>query len=203
MDFEFLSILAHSKNLTKEELIKATRIRDAIKGGNLHVIDALCTFIKDNSLLPYFENSCLIPAPKSSKDITGGLKPSKEICNIFVNNGIGTSTFDIISRHTAIRKASYCSNADERPSVDEHIETMSVKSILIEEPTLILIDDVLSLGRMSYACCKLLSDAYPDKNIKIFCPVKTSNYDIVTSMATINKGYIHFNKSSRKTSFKK
>ncbi|MBB6370073.1 hypothetical protein HNP36_001126 [Chryseobacterium shigense] len=56
------------------------------------------------------------------------------------------------------------------------------------ESNLILIDDVLTLGRTAMASAIKLHKAFPEKNIKIFCPFRTRSFEDLNMLVKIEHG---------------
>ena len=52
-----------------------------------------------------------------------------------------------------------------------------MNNIIIPETTIIIVDDILTLGRTSMACALKLSEIYSEKEIKIFCPFRTRSFE--------------------------
>lgn len=94
-------------------------------------------------------------------------------------------------RKYAIPKSSGQFYADTRNTVQKHQESLHVTPILIAEPTIIVIDDILTLGRTSMASALELRKVYPDKEIKIFCAIRTRSWKGVDNIIDINQGIMH------------
>lgn len=101
---------------------------------------------------------------------------------------------DCLVRKFAIPKSSSAPAASTRTKLSEIIDSLGVKSHAFEEENLVIIDDVLTLGRNSMAAALKLSDAYPDKNIKIFAAFRTRGVDQST-LVEIKKGEMRLNRS--------
>src|SRR6266487_4662084 len=71
-------------------------------------------------------------------------------------------------RVAAVPKAAYAAGSD-RPTPQQHLETMGVQGVLGLNPTEILVvDDVVTKGAMLLACVSLLQDAFPNATVRGF-----------------------------------
>jgi len=59
---------------------------------------------------------------------------------------------------------------------------------LITEPTIIVFDDILTLGRTSIACSLELQKVHPNKEIKIFCAIRTRGWKDLKNIIDISGG---------------
>lgn len=70
-------------------------------------------------------------------------------------------------------------------------DSLVVTPVLIIEPTIIIVDDILTLGRTSMASALELQKVYPDKEIKIFCAIRTRSWKEVATIIDISRGSVH------------
>ncbi|CEN39018.1 hypothetical protein [Capnocytophaga cynodegmi] len=77
---------------------------------------------------------------------------NKVLAECLVSNGLGNVVYECIQRIVPIPKSSSQYTAETRNSVQTHLQSLKVESMMIAEPTLIIIDDVLTLGRTTMAC---------------------------------------------------
>lgn len=63
-----------------------------------------------------------------------------------------------------------------------------MEPLLITEPNIVLIDDILTLGRTAMASAMKLQDLYPDKEIKIFCPFRTRGWEDKNILVSLETG---------------
>ena len=54
-----------------------------------------------------------------------------------------------------------------------------------------MVDDILTLGRTSMASALELQKVYPDKEIKIFCAIRTRGWKEVDKIIDISRGTMH------------
>ncbi|MCP4407316.1 MAG: hypothetical protein GY807_06050 [Gammaproteobacteria bacterium] len=117
----------------------------------------------------------LVPAPRSAPLAQGALWPAKVIADILAGGGYGSSVLPAIDRVTAVKKSSSSSKAAGRPLIHEHVASMRVNpgGGLFPPEQITIVDDVLTMGRMSAACAELLRCAYPEAEIRMFAMIRT------------------------------
>lgn len=191
MSFEFLTFLAYSPRGKSEIEISSRTVAGSCKNGDVSFSTRLSQRIKEADLSEYFANSALVPVPRSTPLIEGAVFPAKIICETFVSNGLGESVADCLKRKYAIPKSSGQFHADTRNTVQAHQDSLQVTPILITEPTIIVVDDILTLGRTSMASALELQKVYPDKEIKIFCAIRTRGWKEVDKIIDISRGTMH------------
>ncbi|MEY8758953.1 hypothetical protein [Chryseobacterium tongliaoense] len=191
MSFEFLTFLAYSPRGKSEIEIASRTVAGACKNGEVSFSTRLSQRIKENDLSDYFTNAVLVPIPRSTPLVEGAVFPAKIICETLVYNGLGENVADCLSRAYAIPKSSGEFHADTRNTVQTHQDSLLVTPVLITEPTIIVVDDILTLGRTSMASVLKLQKVYPDKEIKIFCAVRTRGWKILENIIDISKGRMY------------
>lgn len=84
--------------------------------------------------------------------------PSRQIAEALKSAGILTGpVYPAFRRVTTLKSASK-SSSDERPSIDEHVQSMSLKLALPTDTPITLIDDSLTRGSQLAACASMLWD---------------------------------------------
>ncbi|SFT37212.1 hypothetical protein SAMN05421857_0479 [Chryseobacterium formosense] len=191
MSFEYLTFLAYSPRGKSEIEISSRTVAGSCKNGDVSFSTRLSQRIREANLSEYFSNSALVPVPRSTPLVEGAVFPARIICETFVSNGLGESVANCLQRKYAIPKSSGQFHADTRNTVQQHQESLEVTPILITEPTIIVIDDILTLGRTSMASALELQKVYPDKEIKIFCAFRTRSWKDLETIIDISKGIMH------------
>ena len=177
MRFKYFTLLRYCARGQSENAKKSKRLIGKCKNGDVMFSENIVKGILENGKEAFFENATLIPVPRSTPIIENATFPAKTIVETLINHGIGNEYRECIKRTTAIKKSSNNYTAQTRNTVPDHLNSLSVTPLLIDTPTLIIVDDVLTLGNTSMACALLLKNAYPDKEIKIFCPFRTRKFD--------------------------
>ena len=188
MRFRYLTFLRYSPRGTSKNAHRSRVIMGKYKNADEEHITHLAKRIKEEGKVVFFNGATLVPVPRSSLQKNDSVYPSKTIAEIFVKNGIGKNISVLLERFKAIGKSSSQYTAAERNKVPDHLNSIKVTYALIDTPTIILVDDVLTLGRTSMACALLLKEAYPDKEIKIFCPFRTRSFEDKDILLEIKEG---------------
>lgn len=190
MPFEFLTFLAYSPRGKSEIEIASRTVAGSCKNGDVSFSMRLSQRIKEADLSEYFANSALVPVPRSTPLVDGAVFPSQIICETLVRNGLGESVAICVDRAYAIPKSSGQFHADTRNTIQTHQDSLIIQPKLITEPTIIVVDDILTLGRTSMATALELQKVYPDKEIKIFCAVRTRSWKNLENIIDISKGHM-------------
>jgi Predicted amidophosphoribosyltransferases len=114
----------------------------------------------------------LVPVPRSAPLVEGALWPSLVIAQVLQEAGYGQSVQPLLERVTAVPKSS-SSPAAERPLIDAHRASLRVRKDLLSPAQITLVDDVLTMGRTTFACAALLQEAFPEATIRIFAMLRT------------------------------
>lgn len=191
MSFEFLSFLAYFPRGKSEIEISSRTVAGSCKNGDVSFSTRLSQRIKEADLSEYFSNSALVPVPRSTPLVDGAVFPAKIICETLASNGLGDSVADCLKRKYAIPRSSGQFHADTRNTVQQHQKSLELIPILITEPTIIVVDDILTLGRTSMASALELQNVYPEKDIKIFCAIRTRGWRELDKIIDISRGTMH------------
>ncbi len=191
MSFEFLTFLAYSPRGKSEIEITSRTVAGSCKNGDVSFSTRLSQRINESNLSDYFSNSVLVPVPRSTPLVEGAVFPAQIICETFVKNGLGESVASCVNRAYAIPKSSSQFHAETRNTVQIHQESLIIKPVLISEPTIIVVDDILTLGRTSFATALELQKNYPDKEIKIFCAIRTRGWKNLENIIDVSRGKMH------------
>lgn len=152
----------------------------AIKAGRVDIIASAVPHLRDakaDNLKPFLgPDVTLVPAPRSAPLPDGALWPSKVICDVLHEHGFGQDVQTYLTRTKAVPKSSSLQRADERPLVPVHMESIAVERPFFVPDKITLVDDVLTLGRTTYACAELLRQVCPDAEIRIFAMIRTQGF---------------------------
>ncbi len=86
--------------------------------------------------------------------------------------GIGKQVASCLIRAKAVPKAAL-SSPSERPTAEQHYESISVQGILSEPDEILLVDDVVTRGATLMGCANRLADAFPKSHIHAFVAMRT------------------------------
>jgi hypothetical protein len=207
MSLQVFSLFQSGKNGVKEEVELARRIVLNVKACRIGFLNRFYNEImtnEDKELLREFisPKSVLIPLPKSAPLVDGAQWPPREICRFFMSKGYGDSVFPLLHRVKKVPKAAFQVNAEERPTVQQHFESIKIVAgqffpAGISE--IILVDDVVTQGRTGYACFQRISNEFPDLPIKLFSLVRTTTFHEITKCVLPRLTEIRYNAGSGKT----
>ena len=158
------------------------RSRDScykLKNGNAETLKNFANYFKGqfggtDIFNDFFgDNVVLVPVPRSSLLVAGGLWPSKLIADELVNIGLAQIAIPYLQRVYAIQKSSI-SSPGNRPTLEEQYNSLAVNKLEMFSPERItIIDDVLTKGRTAFASALRLSEAFPNAVIRVFAPIRT------------------------------
>jgi hypothetical protein len=176
MSFEFMTLLVYSPRGHSVNAQKSRRLAGACKNGEMPFALKIADKIKELDTEDYFKDSVLIPIPRSTPLVVGAVFPAKTLAEGLLRYGFGNNVYTSLKRTLPINKSSNNFSAETRNTVQTHLDSLTVEPLLITEPIIILVDDILTLGRTAMASAMKLQDIYPDKEIKIFCPFRTRGW---------------------------
>jgi len=169
----------------------------AIKAGRIDIIASAVPHLKDTKadvLRPFLgPDVTLVPAPRSAPLADGALWPAKVICDVLHEHGFGLDVQTCLRRNKAIPRSSNSPAAD-RPLVPVHMDSIEAQRPFFMPDKITIVDDVLTMGRTSFACAELMRSVCPDAEIRIFAMIRTQGLQddikkIVDPSAGLITGY--------------
>lgn len=130
-------------------------------------------------------DAVLIPVPRSSTSTNPW--PQRAIAQQLVALGLGSRVETVLSRSTALPKASHAKREDRaRSTILEHVNSLtSTQGTLQPGEHVVLIDDLMTQGTQLMGCCKKLLDGGHTGSIWGFTPMYTC-YTCITDLKTDN-----------------
>lgn len=183
---------------------KSKIICGRIKNGDEGVIKNALKYLRDSmppQLHPFLNSDVtLVPIPRSAPTADGSLWPSKVIADLLLREGgFAKELIPCITRIKAVPKSS-TSPPNQRPSVVTHYESLEVADQLIKPDQITLVDDVLTQGRVAFACAWRLHEVFPDAQIRVFAMIRTQGLiSDIDKIMDPDAGTITFNQHSGKT----
>ena len=181
---EFGALLSYSPHGTTPNAIHSKGVMQALKRdqyiGNPPTIlmsEWIAKTVKQKIAELPFEcffqpSTILVPAPKSSLMQPNTLWVPERIATALVSVGIGKQVASCLIRSKAVRKAALGSPS-ERPTAEQHYESITVQEILCKPDEIVLIDDVVTRGATLLGCANRLADAFPQCCIRAFAAMRT------------------------------
>jgi len=96
----------------------------------------------------------------------------ERIATALVSVGIGKQVASCLIRSKAVPKAAL-SSPSERPTAEQHYESITVQGILSKPDEIVLIDDVVTRGAALIGCANRLADAFPQCHMRAFAAMRT------------------------------
>lgn len=117
----------------------------------------------------------LVPVPRSSRPVDGGIWPAYNIASALVASGIGAAVLPCLQRVKAVPKSAFAASGT-RPKPLEHYESITAVKMVADREELCLVDDVITKGATLLAAASRLQETYPHANIVAFALVRTLGF---------------------------
>jgi phosphoribosylpyrophosphate synthetase len=117
----------------------------------------------------------LVPVPRSSLAVEGGIWPARNIAMALVARGVGGNVLPCLQRVHAVQKSAFAA-AGFRPKPADHYESIAVTPMVADRDVLCLVDDVVTKGATLLAAASRLQEAYPKAKIMAFALVRTMGF---------------------------
>lgn len=152
-------------------------VRHPVKRGSDHFLDRAAAALRTHWRSGRFEDwfgpgVTLVPVPRSSPLVTGGLWPSDRICTHLVRHQLTRDSLPLLARTKPVMKAAYASPGS-RPSVSDHRNSIRIDLDLGVGEHILVVDDIVTRGDTLFACVMMLQGAYPDVEVRGFVLVRT------------------------------
>lgn len=174
--YEYGTFANYSPRGSSELAVKSRKACGAIKAGRVDVIGSAVPHLqsaKADVLRAFLgPDVTLVPVPRSAPLPEGALWPAKVICDVLHEQGFGQDIQTYLRRTRAVPRSSY-SPAAERPLVPVHMESIEAERPFFVPNKITIVDDVLTMGRTSFACAELLRAVCPNAEIRIFAMIRT------------------------------
>lgn len=174
--YEYGTFANYSPRGSSELSKRSRNTCGAIKAGRVDIIaSAIPHLTSPNAaiLQPFLgPDVTLVPIPRSAPLPDGALWPSKVICDVLCENGFGRDVQTYLERTRAVPRSSSSSRA-ERPLVPIHMDSIRADRPFFMPEKITVVDDVITMGRTSFACAELLRSICPHAEIRIFAMIRT------------------------------
>lgn len=202
-EIEYLTVLRYSPRGGNHAEKYSRQIKDSIKTWTLRDVDKALKDIIDRyePVDTFLSNATLVPVPGSSLVQEDSLRVPLEICRELVKARAELEIVDCLERYKAVPKAKNGYKAEDRPSHQDHLNSIRIRDKIIYTDTVILVDDVLTTGMTALSCAKILQNQYLEKTIKIFALLRpmVSIPEEAEGLRYIERGIATLFTSSEKT----
>lgn len=123
----------------------------------------------------FADSPLLVPVPRSSLPVEGGIWPASNIASALVKHGIGAAVVPCLERVKAVPKSAFAAFGT-RPKPIDHYESIRVTKMVTDRQLLCLIDDVITKGATLLAAATRLQEMYPKAEVTAFALVRTLGF---------------------------
>jgi hypothetical protein len=123
----------------------------------------------------FADSPLLVPVPRSSFAVQGGIWPALNIASALVRHEIGAAVLPCLTRIAAVPKSAFAA-AGTRPRPSEHYESIEAAKMLTDRQSLCLIDDVITKGATLLAAASRLQERYPEAKVTAFALIRTLGF---------------------------
>jgi hypothetical protein len=117
----------------------------------------------------------LVPVPRSSLPVDGGIWPAYNIATALVEQGLGATVLPCLQRVRAVPKSAFAASGS-RPKPIDHYESIIGTKMVADRAELCLVDDVITKGATLLAAASRLRETYPHSSIVAFALVRTLGF---------------------------
>lgn len=117
----------------------------------------------------------LVPVPRSSLPVEGGIWPASNIASALVRHGIGAAVLPCLERLKAVPKSAFAASGT-RPKTIDHYQSIRVTKMVADRQSFCLVDDVITKGATLLAAATRLQEAYPHAKVTAFALVRTLGF---------------------------
>jgi hypothetical protein len=174
----YASCYVYSPTGTGAVCERSRLMRELLKAGDASFMPKYALRVRQQAKdLPLWEGffgptDVLVPVPRSTPYIAGGLWAAEELALALVKEGLGGAAWAGLRRVHAVRKSATAAPR-ERPTVFRHYESFFIERPPMEPERIVLVDDVITKGRTLLAAASRLHDAFPCAQIRAFALVRT------------------------------
>ena len=175
--------------------MKSRKLCGLVKNANRRTLDSAITILERRDpgieVLDDFLNDSvtLVPVPRSAPLVDGALWPSEVVAETLQAHGFGEAVLPCISRVTPVRKSAFQAPGN-RPTIEEHYDSLEVQGGLFQPDEITLVDDVITKGSTQLACAMRLRDVFPNATIRAFAMVRTKGFGEIETIVSPYQGRI-------------
>lgn len=110
--------------------------------------------------------------PRSAPLLPGALWPADRIAHALVSRGLAAGVSPALERFQAVSKSAVAARG-QRPSVQQHYDSLRAQALTDVTNRIVIIDDVLTKGATALAAASRLAETYPHARIAVFATIRT------------------------------
>jgi predicted amidophosphoribosyltransferase len=174
-----------------------------VKKGRIHLVESDFGVLNSTELSFIDSSTILVPVPRSAPQFSAtSTYPALSLCNKLISLGFGKEVLVCLKRDYAVNKSAFQDGADGRASVKEHYDSFSCTSSLDSGWTgkILLVDDVITQGRTSYAAYLRLQEEFLGAEINVFTYARANRFELpIDQSHELKRAEIRYNGNSGKT----
>lgn len=136
------------------------------------------------------EESIFVPAPSSSVHRDDALWVPHMIATALCERGLGRGVELLLKRREPVPRSSGVSSSSARPEAQQHYDTIDVADQMYPPTSIILVDDVVTIGRTLMACALRLIDAFPNTRVVGFAAARSVRYTHLATVADMRRPHL-------------
>lgn len=157
--------------------MQSRALRDRLKNGDPRTIPQLVGTVlrqaREADFPDFFgAQVTLVPVPRSSPVVTGGLWVPLLIAQTMQKAGLGREVSPLLKRVTAVPKSTF-QIASARPTVQQHYDSMRAEVLKPAPTRIVLVDDVVTAGCTLLAAASRVAEGYPHAQVRAFALLRT------------------------------
>lgn len=123
----------------------------------------------------FVDSPLLVPVPRSSLPVEGGIWPALNIASALVQRGIGATVLPCLARVQTVPKSAFAASGT-RPKAIDHYQSMQAAKMVTDRLSLCLVDDVITKGATLFAAVSRVQETYPRAKVMAFALVRTLGF---------------------------
>jgi predicted amidophosphoribosyltransferase len=144
----------------------------------------------------FHSGDVLVPVPRSAPKV-GGTWAAAELARALVQEGLGCATWPGLCRISRVNKSA-TSAKGRRPSVARHYDSFRLEPANFRPVSVVLIDDIITVGRTLLAAAACVRDAFPDAQIRAFALLRTTRWSGIKNLFEPCRGEIRWMRGDAK-----
>ncbi len=101
----------------------------------------------------------------------------ERIANALVRRGFGARVASFLIRVNAVPKSAF-SSSNERPTPNQHFQSMAMQGSLAPPDEIVLVDDIVTRGHTPIGAANRLLEAFPSTRVRAFIAMRTISHPV-------------------------